>query len=693
MRARDVLLLIPLQPVSASVSDPQFRMTAGGNYYVPMLRAIQDVQSEIGRPLAFGDPENGPRFGNTPFQAATHRSNSAVVLGTFLERAGLSWHVIDPGVKELSYWRARLLQEKDNPPAVVGLSTTFLMAADWTRTLIEMIREILPTSKLVIGGYYYATSPKDFLAFDADVLCIGEGELRFPEIVKRLRDGKSLTDIQGLYLKQPDGSLLFTGNVEAIPLSDLPPTDWKLSTRIEPPVDPEEVPIEFGLESQRGCVFKCEFCTYRTLAQMSVMGVDAAVDHIFNTAFTPKGYLNLIDATATYPHERYEHLLDKLIERGGAPHPMGHFARVSDITEPLAEKMTKANVKLVLIGQESGDQRILNLMKKGTRIDQVKPAIRALGKHGVGAFMSFIHGFPGETDESCENTRKLIVSLNEGFADAPPVIFYKVDPLGFFELSALSNKEEMEKVDHYLGYENGEFTAKKAALEVMKTLIEVSKVPGAPVSYHMLVLSGGPMTSSMYVMGHPDRYALMKWLKDVERLTAIFLAKNELGIEPDLAEIHALKHRILSCYAGSRRKLSFAAISRTRSYVVGRLLREWQGEATKGAGTLTRLATGALSLRDFKDVRLARKGFADAKLPRGQAPEQTVQIAQLAEKLRTDSLERAKNANKRLRLVDDEGRPIAAAAKKPRHIPAPRESGITLIEGVEAEETPKVAAS
>ena len=126
-----------------------------------------------------------------------HRSLTAVALATCLEQSGLRWRVIDPGVSDLGFWRGALATAQQDAPKVLAISTTFITSAAWLKVLCLIARRLLPQTKFVLGGYYYATNTKAFLNSDADVLCVGEGEARLPLIVQRIRDGSALIDIPG----------------------------------------------------------------------------------------------------------------------------------------------------------------------------------------------------------------------------------------------------------------------------------------------------------------------------------------------------------------------------------------------------------------------------------------------------------------------------------------------------------------
>ena len=66
--------------------------------------------------------------------------------------------------------------------------------------------------------------------------------------------------------------------------------------------------------------------------------------------------------------------------------------------------MREANCQLVSFGVESGNQKILNAMKKGTTVEQNERAIRWAKEVGLTVSMSVILGYPGETTDTIKQT-------------------------------------------------------------------------------------------------------------------------------------------------------------------------------------------------------------------------------------------------------------------------------------------------
>lgn len=611
----DVLLLVPVQPQTAHVVDPMVRQTLGAHLGTRLTEAVAEFEAYLGHSLGVLEWTDHPLLHGLGTAYRVLRSLTAVTLATHLEKHRLDWACIDPGMRELGYWRKCLERVRSRPPRVVALSTTFVMSGPWLRSLCALVRRILPSARLVIGGCFYLTSLREFLSLDADVLCLGEGEVRLPQIVRAVLDGAPVEDVPGLYCRGADDCMRYTGPAAPLDFDRLDRPDWGLAGRIDPPVDLAREPSFYSVETQRGCVYRCEFCTYRTLTAHQAMSAEHAVGAIMDTAALPPGRIFLIDATATTPRKRWEEVLRLLVERGGSPHPMVAFSRVSDVTEPLAGLMARAGVIGVVIGQESGDQPILDAMKKGTRVEQVAPAVAALARHGIGAQCCFIHGFPGESAESIAGTRAMIAGLNRGFEDRPVVTAYNLCPFSAFDFAAVTRRDDMPGTRHFLGYESAEFSPQRVAEEMLDTLIAVSGVPGSPVCS---ILFNGLADHLYAITDLRRRMEIYRWLKAFERGLALFVRRDLHGTPPDEAELRGLRREVLAhCRAGGPvRQAASRMMSRARARQSRRLRGEWLAERERGPGRVTRNIAAFLAWRG-----LGRMGDAAAAWKAGSYPD------------------------------------------------------------------------
>jgi len=615
MKNPDVILLVPFDDGEGFALEPGARQSFGAHLLGPLRLALSEFEEYCGLRFNLASKANSPRFNGEPLSSGSHRSLTAVTLATHLERAGLNWMVVDPGIDNLAGWRRRLAKLRGSDPIAVGISTTFTMGSRWIRILISLVRRTFPRAKLILGGYYYATDARDFLSLDADVFCVGEGEVRLPEIVHRLKSGETLDAVPGLYIPNADGSLRHTGRAEPLDMAKLPAIDWSLSSRIEPSLDIHSEKVDVGVETQRGCVFKCGFCTFRTLASPTVMSPEAAVERIFNTASVRAGAIMMTDATASYPHDRWVEILKLLIDRGGAPHPIWAYVRVSDLPDETVRLMSLAGVKHVFIGQESGDQEMLNRMRKGTNLRQIQPAIDALARHNITAITAFIHGYPGETSESLNNTRALLASINDGHEAKPPVLLYVVHPFILQDMTSVAQDEDVDLISYYLNY-----PPKRSAEECLATVIACSRIPHAPAFLYLLGKEKST-SSSMIAGGHSTPHEVFRWMKTVERGMGIFLEKNLDGTRVNGAELNHLKRTLLESYYQHRAGLSQVAPSLARTAVGAasaslyrRLNKEWRNEEQDGPGAFTRVLVGLTAYKQLGNVKALAEGLRTGRL-------------------------------------------------------------------------------
>ena len=92
------------------------------------------------------------------------------------------------------------------------------------------------------------------------------------------------------------------------------------------------------------------------------------------------------------------------------------LTRVNLVDYDMLRMMKKNGCYQVLFGIESGDDRVLKLLKKGTTVEQNERAIRLAKKAGLNVRCDFLIGSPGQTMENMENTLKFAIKTNPDFA-------------------------------------------------------------------------------------------------------------------------------------------------------------------------------------------------------------------------------------------------------------------------------------
>jgi anaerobic magnesium-protoporphyrin IX monomethyl ester cyclase len=98
----------------------------------------------------------------------------------------------------------------------------------------------------------------------------------------------------------------------------------------------------------------------------------------------------------------------ELVTRQDAAIPFKCLLRADGVSDTIARALGIAGCRTAWIGAESGSQRILDAMEKGTRVDQIADATQRLhaAKIEVGFFLQF--GYPGETLDDIERTLQMV---------------------------------------------------------------------------------------------------------------------------------------------------------------------------------------------------------------------------------------------------------------------------------------------
>ncbi len=198
----------------------------------------------------------------------------------------------------------------------------------------------------------------------------------------------------------------------------------------------------------RGCPYKCIYCTepmnFPTPRYHSVKYLMKQ----FHWLVDELGIRTIMfwDEVATYDKGHMIELCKALISEG-LSEKIKWFCttRVDHFDDELAGYMKQAGCRMVTFGFESGDQKVLDMNKKGITIEQSKDAVKAAKNHGLMTIGHFIIGLLGDTPQTARKTSKFARDLRINFAQ-----FYIATPfpgLEFFKIvSANGWLDEKAKV-------------------------------------------------------------------------------------------------------------------------------------------------------------------------------------------------------------------------------------------------------
>ncbi|MCI4342000.1 MAG: B12-binding domain-containing radical SAM protein [Thermoplasmata archaeon] len=292
-------------------------------------------------------------------------------------------------------------------PHIVGVHTkslTYPRAVE----IAAMARE--GPALAVAGGPDAATRPELYLDSGFDVVVTGEGEVTLAELARKVADGESTADIPGTVVRS-GGSLHrnpsrpFLQDLDALPLPawDLVDMEGYLH-RWEQRTGERRA----ALLTSRGCPFDCSWCSKpafgRSFRQQSPGRVLDEVEALVKRYRVD--YLRFCDDVFGIQRRWLEELLDGL-EARQLHLKFECLARVDLLKPDLLARMRRAGLERVYLGVESGSQKMLDVMNRGTRLAQVESIAQALRREQVRQFWFLMLGYPGETLEDIEATLRL----------------------------------------------------------------------------------------------------------------------------------------------------------------------------------------------------------------------------------------------------------------------------------------------
>ncbi|MDQ4076790.1 MAG: B12-binding domain-containing radical SAM protein [Chloroflexota bacterium] len=284
-------------------------------------------------------------------------------------------------------------------------------------TMIDMARQRGCT--VIVCGSDATDHAESYLAQGADFVLLGEGEETLGELMDRLvgRTSVHLSEISGLAYRETasDSSYQPVRNPRRRDIKNpdaLPFPAWDL-------VDVERYKAlwyerhgyySMNMVTTRGCPYHCNWCAKPIWGQRyNVRSPENVVAELkwLKERYQPDHIWFADDIVGLKPGwwPRFAHL----VEQESVQIPFKCLSRVDLLLrDDDIPALKRAGCEIVWVGAESGSQKILNAMEKGTKVEQIYEAARRLREVGVkvGFFLQF--GYPGETREDIEQTLQMV---------------------------------------------------------------------------------------------------------------------------------------------------------------------------------------------------------------------------------------------------------------------------------------------
>jgi radical SAM superfamily enzyme YgiQ (UPF0313 family) len=300
-------------------------------------------------------------------------------------------------------------------PRIIGLSSMTWQFATCVK-IVRLIHELLPDTKIAIGGYHATLMYKEISASGEcdgiDFIVRGEGEITFRRIVQAMQGQDRLEDIPSLSFRAKGG---FVHNAPG-ELLDL--------SRIKPPIR-DRRRLTWGyhimnrkaevIETSRGCTRTCNFCSIRHMYGRSfrpfpMERILADIDAIYHHNHCR--WIFVADDNFVLAPERVTELCRVIIARR---YKGLHFVVQADCVtmarnEEMVRLMAEAGFKSIFLGIENISRKNLRTANKGDIVAASREAIRICHKYDMMVVGGMIFGFPDDGEQEIVDNYKFLLS-------------------------------------------------------------------------------------------------------------------------------------------------------------------------------------------------------------------------------------------------------------------------------------------
>lgn len=270
---------------------------------------------------------------------------------------------------------------------------------------------------VIVSGTDATDHPADYLAHGADYVILGEGEVTLAELMSVLDGGKQIPipNIAGLAWQDEERKERRNpSRPHEICLDAFPFPAWDLVdiARYRRLWRSRHGYFSMNMVTTRGCPYHCNWCAKPIWGQRynsrSPENVTAELELLKKTC--QPDHIWFADDIFGLTPGWVEHF-GALIREKQVAVPFKCQMRADLVNHPAVEGLKSASCESVWLGAESGSQKILDAMEKGTTVEQIYRARRLLQEAGikVGFFLQF--GYPGETRVDLDLTLRMIREL------------------------------------------------------------------------------------------------------------------------------------------------------------------------------------------------------------------------------------------------------------------------------------------
>lgn len=357
--------------------------------------------------------------------------------------------MLDPNLENLTFEQTSK-KIRGFQPDLVGISCISHEYSKSAHQLAELVKTIDPAIIVVLGGVYGTTTPElPMKDKNVDFVILGEGEERFPDFLKMLKEGnKDFTGFDGIAYRKREKVIInpirhFIENLDALPLPAYEKLDYyayaNKSDKFSNVLLPRYYPYAIT-SSSRGCPFSCIYCSTHAIDGKktrfkSATRVLEELDWLVNDYGVKE--IIFLDDNLNLNRQRFVQILKGLIKKGYDLHWKSINFTTFLLDDELLELMKASKMYQLILPIESGNQYVLDkILHKPLRLEKALEVIKKAKELKLEVAADFIIGSPGETWDQIRETAQFAEQI-----DVDIVSFHVATPTPRSELYNIARSQ------------------------------------------------------------------------------------------------------------------------------------------------------------------------------------------------------------------------------------------------------------
>lgn len=320
-------------------------------------------------------------------------------------RAGYDVEIINEPLEH--DWKKTLLEALKSDPVCVGISA---MTGSQITYGLEAAKLVKENSRVPVvwGGLHATLLPRQTLENEyIDIVVEGEGEETFLELAETLKERRPLAGVKSIWYKEASG-IKETPKRGFIDLNAQQPLPYQLLKKHDI--------RNISVFTSRGCPNRCRYCYNATVHKRHwrALPAEEALKRIQAVITTYEGRIErffFIDDDFFTDAQRARRIVEGLVPFGIPWRLQARIDTFLRLGEDFLKLLAESRCHMLHFGVESGSQKILDLIEKNIRVDDVMALNKRLSRYPIVPSYSFMIGFPTETIEDIKMTMSLIEQL------------------------------------------------------------------------------------------------------------------------------------------------------------------------------------------------------------------------------------------------------------------------------------------